>query len=431
MPQSLEDVSVQLIYSEGGQPAAIENFWEFYLIALVPFVLGVPRSQVELFLAAGFCGINASKIDAIVADIFMDPQGNVEYLPAGYKDYFYHIYSRASFNFEDIATLPSRSIRIISGHGFGNYSGGYLICGGKKVLFSKLGSNATVLTILDICNSPHAVASMNGSFPNRNPRKFNNKAKQNLFSKELSFPVACDRNEAVWSFRIGYRGQHRLLDQKNDFRGMSAPFRDSVAYCILAAIKSMLEDSLYHDSNLDDLFCAKYKTLQTPFIPIPSQNLHPFSALSGLHQLISNKILNVNLQAYECELFQNNKEWFLTTERALALAPDEGMLASRIIDFLADQIKCWHEKFPNSVEVLKESEDAWERLRTCLGPFFYQLKLVAFELDEETNKLYRSPDGVPLEEWAYSCGGLPKCVERVEETIETGKLDVVLEEPAF
>lgn len=75
LPQSLlEEVSVQLIYSEGHEVAAVENFWHCYSIALAPFVLGVPPSQVELFLADDFCGITSSKIDAIVADNFVDAE---------------------------------------------------------------------------------------------------------------------------------------------------------------------------------------------------------------------------------------------------------------------------------------------------------------------------------------------------------------------
>jgi hypothetical protein len=432
LPQSLEleDVSVQLIYSEGPEPVAIENFWHFYLIALAPFVLGVPLSQVELFLADGFRGINSSKIDAIVADVFVDTQGVVEFLPAGYKDYFYDMYSRASATVEDIATLPSRSIRIISGHGFGNYAGGHLICGGKKVAFSELGSNATLLTILDVCNSPHAVASLNKSYPISNPRKFNSRAKRALFSTELSMPVACDQNEAAWAFRIGYKGQHSLQSQEDDFRGMSAPFGDSVTCCILAAIKSFLTDSLDDGINLDDLFYAKYSALKTSFLPVETRVLRPFSDLGGLQRLVSSVVLQVNLQAYECEIFRRENEWFLTTGRALALSPDQGRLASYIIDFVADRVKSWHEKFPDSLEVLKDSEDSWKRLRVSLGPFSHQLKIVAFEFDEGSNTLYRSPDGILLEEWAFSCGGLPKCVELVGNIIETGELDTVVEEPA-
>jgi hypothetical protein len=138
-------------------------------------------------------------------------------------------------------------------------------------------------------------------------------------------------------------------------------------------------------------------------------------------------VLQINLQAYECELFRREKEWFLTTERALALSPDQGRLASYIINFVADQVKSWHEKFPDSLEVLKESEDAWKILSVFLGPFFHRLKTVVFEFDEGSNTLYRSPDGIPLEEWALSCGGLPKCVELVGKIIETGELDTVVE----
>jgi hypothetical protein len=95
------------------------------LIALAPFVLGVPSSQVELFLADDFCGINSSKMNAIVADNFVDAEGDVYFLSDAYKDYFKEIYARASSQVEDIATFPPRSIQIISGYGFGNYAGGH------------------------------------------------------------------------------------------------------------------------------------------------------------------------------------------------------------------------------------------------------------------------------------------------------------------
>jgi len=209
---------------------------------------------------------------------------------------------------------------------------------------------------------------------------------------------------------------------------MSAPFGDSVTCCILAAIRSLAAGSLDDGINLDDLFYAKYSALKTPFLPVETQVLRPFSELGGLQRLISSKVLQVNLHVYDCELFRRENEWFLTTERALALAADQGRLASFIIDFVADQVKAWHEKFPDSLDVLKESEDAWEKLRASLGPFSHQLKMVAFEFDEGSNTLYRSPDGIPLEEWAFSCGGLPKCVERVGKIVETGQLETAEEE---
>ena len=400
---------------------------------MAPFVLGVPSSQVELFLAGDFCETSSSKIDAIVEDNFVDAEGNVHFLPDAYKDYFKEIYARASPQVEDIATFPPRSIRIIAGHGFGNYAGGHLVCGGKKVGFGELGSNAKVLTILDVCNSPHAVASMTGRYPINNPRKFNSRAKRNIFSKDKDIPtfipIACDQNEAVWAFRVGYNGQH-TSNAQDSFRGMSAPFGDSVTCCILSAIKSFMTNSLDDSITLDDIFSAKYSSLRTSFLPVETRVLRPFSDLSCLQRLISSGVLQVNLHAYDCEFFHRENEWFLTTERALALSPDQDKLASYIIDFVADQVKSWHELYPDSLEVLNESEEAWTRLEASLGPFSYQLKLIAFEFDEDSKTLYRAPGGIPLDEWAFSCGGLPKCVERVWKIIETGALDMAEEEPA-
>jgi hypothetical protein len=48
--------------------------------------------------------------------------------------------------------------------------------------------------------------------------------------------------------------------------------------------------------------------------------------------------------------------------------------------------------------------------------------IVAFEFDKGSKKLYKSPEGIPLDEWAFSCGGLPKCVELVGEIMETGEI---------
>lgn len=55
LPKSLNEVSVQLIFSDGGESVVgAENVWQFYTIALLPFSLGVPPTQVTLFLAEGY-----------------------------------------------------------------------------------------------------------------------------------------------------------------------------------------------------------------------------------------------------------------------------------------------------------------------------------------------------------------------------------------
>lgn len=424
VPLSLTDVSVQLIYSEGNEPAAVETFWNCYLIALAPFILGVPSSQVELFLAKGFLNLRTS-----VADVYVHAEGIFHFLPGAYRDYFNDVYSRASSDVKDIATLPPRTIRIISGHGFGNYTGGFLLIGKEKVSLSDLGSNATVLTILDICNASHAVASLTKSFPWNNPRSFNNRAKRQLFSNALmSIPIACDRNDTMWSFRIAYDRIH-VSPSQDSFQGMSAPFGNSVTFCILAAIKSFLTKSL-EEATLDELFAAKYSALKTSLLPIDDTRIlrrRPFSDLKGLQRLIVSNVLPVNLEALlQCECFCRENEWFLTSERALSLlSPDEDKLASQIIELVAEGVKSWHESFPDSLDVQDESEKEWKHLSNLLGPpFSRRLKLIAFEYDEKSKTLYRSPEGIPLEEWAVSCGSLPRIVSRVRKIIETGELQV-------
>ena len=54
LPKSLEEVSVQLVFSDGGSDVGAENVWQFYTVALFPFLLGVPPTQVTLFLAKGY-----------------------------------------------------------------------------------------------------------------------------------------------------------------------------------------------------------------------------------------------------------------------------------------------------------------------------------------------------------------------------------------
>jgi hypothetical protein len=52
LPQSLEEVSVQLIFSDGLPPSGDKDLFEqLYVSALFPFVLDIPAGQVQLYLA--------------------------------------------------------------------------------------------------------------------------------------------------------------------------------------------------------------------------------------------------------------------------------------------------------------------------------------------------------------------------------------------
>ena len=85
---------------------------------------------------------------------------------------FWKIYENA-LDVKRISDAPSCHFRVLSGHGFHDFQhGGHIRCGLDAIPFSQLGRNASILTILDICNSPHAVSVSSGMYPQDNPKKF-------------------------------------------------------------------------------------------------------------------------------------------------------------------------------------------------------------------------------------------------------------------
>jgi hypothetical protein len=97
LPKSLEGVAVQLIFSDGGGGAVgAENVWQFCTIVLLPFLLGVPPTQVTLFLAKGYLACTDEDLDGTDGTARTCPTvlgvGTFEFFPAGYLDYLKHVH---------------------------------------------------------------------------------------------------------------------------------------------------------------------------------------------------------------------------------------------------------------------------------------------------------------------------------------------------
>ena len=425
LPASLEDVSVHLIYSEGPDKGN-EDLWKLYSIALSPFVFGVPANQVTLFLHEPFLGLNSSTINNIKKTVETTVSQVISWLPNGYEEYFTAVIEGAR-TIDGIGNLPQCTFRFISGHGYHSHQqGGFIVCG-KKVPFSDLGPNGTVLTVLDIFNSHYAVACFDRAFPIGDPKKF--KRKSYFKKSQIGFPVICDVNDSTWAFRIGFQDQDDNDTNESSFAFMSIPIGDAVACSMLAAVKSFVEGGLEEDS-LSEIFSRKYSELKSSFLGIDVKRPESYSNdLRKLETLIRNNVLPMKLDAYECEIFWRQNKWFLTLERPLSLVDGDDEMADFVCNYVIQSVKEWHEanlqmlhSDTNSLNEISASQRAWKQLLRSLGPFCFRLKNVDFEFDEKSSSLTRSDDGIPFESWALSCETLPRIVCEAEEWITSGEI---------
>jgi hypothetical protein len=288
------------------------------------------------------------------------------------------------------------------------------------VEFKDLLPSAEVLTILDVCNAPHAIASLQGVYPYHDPKLFRTKFKKRML-KSLSIPAVCDGANSTWAFRIGRVGQHKTQPvaqkpQRNDFEGMSLPIGDSVVACLLAAVKAFLD--LGCVGNLDDLFRSKYMNLNLQFIVKEADALHPVSQLEEIQNLIADGILPVRREAFKCVMFERQDEWFLTMERALELTEGQEKLADLVTNYVIKHVSEWHEANPRSYTLDEEAEQCWFKILALLGPFARRIKAV--QLDTEGKSVVQTADGTQMESWATSCCTMPDCLRGVKRTIEEG-----------
>lgn len=387
-------------------------------------MLGVPPDHVSLLLYSGFVGITNK-------ELLREPPAISEtkecLFPRGYNDYFVSVYENArGIDAQAIAELDRSTFRVISGHGFFDFQhGGFIRCGKETFSFRELKEScATALNILDISNSPHAVACFNDKYPTGQPSKFKWK---HVFRnpQELHTPIVCDKSPSTWAFRVGYEGQAHDDGDTNHWIHMSAPVGDAVTSCVIMAIKSLAESN-FEGPSLDELFVSHYSLLRTGYLAFGSYTPKGFADLRLLQVLIKKSIIKMDLSKCECEFFRRYDKWFLTHERATVLGDADGDLAKVIIDHVVRFVKEWHEGHPDSLQNISEkSTYSWNILLKTLGRRF-RGQLKSFELDyaDDTNrKLVVSDDGILFEAFALSCGEMDACVQQVNRYLETGRFD--------
>jgi hypothetical protein len=265
IPKTLKEFSVQLVFSDAATRLVFRDaFYEFYTIALLPYMLGVPPDQVTLYLRDELYGFGDDLIDLEAEGMTVDSE---KMLPAAYKNYFTTVYRQHTVAIADLhgkdLNLPQCSLRMISGHGFGNFRGGNIAIGRNSIPWPTLGTPATCLTVLDICNAAYAVAHMEGKQPKK--RQWHRFNKVTLFEDDNNVvPTICDKNDLTYAFRVGHHGQGQLASPEEGTKRMSKAVGDSVAASLLVAIKQFRDAD--GAESLDQLFCENFGTISTNLI---------------------------------------------------------------------------------------------------------------------------------------------------------------------
>lgn len=376
-------MKVHIIYSDGGEIAP-EHLWKFYSVALIPFTLGIPAGDTTLFLNDCFVGLDED-LRLVVEDIPAS-EGLQSLMPRGYKAYFWSVYRNAvgmnrfltsHDNYDlPVSKLPTDveyDLLYINGHVFAEFEkGAQLRFTSTPLSFPDIGSLPKLLTVLDVCQSPTAMAIFSNTYP-EDPTKF--KWKAAFKNPERLVPVVCDKCTATWAFRVGYDGQPPDDSDESHLTQMTAPYGDSVACSMLLAIKSFVNEN-FEGFSLDSRFAATYRRLRTGFLPLGTNTPQPYSNMGPPQGMIVSGELSVNMAAFNCHLFQKHDLWFATAERATVLAKSDEKLAKELMAFVVEQVKTWHEANPESMTEKEGSRKAWEVLRKTLGPFRTLLKSV-------------------------------------------------------
>lgn len=119
-PETLDQVSVQLIFGDGEPPYQNEGLWiQIYAAALPPFVLGIPANQVRLYLSHQYIGKDEQfwNVKATAAGYMENLADGERLLPANYLAYFLQVYNGGAVVGHE--NLPACSLRFFSGHGMG------------------------------------------------------------------------------------------------------------------------------------------------------------------------------------------------------------------------------------------------------------------------------------------------------------------------
>lgn len=447
LPQTIDEVSVQLIFSTGTPQSSRRDLnTQIYVAALPPFVLGVPSQQVQLYLSEIHLGLpDIIWEETRVFANRLNHQG-CRVLPEHYHEYFTSVYSRAALGREGLAPC---SLRFISGHGYGtsNIRDTHVRCGkrGEMLQFAELGGSATVLTILDICSNPHVVACLADRIPSSG-EELRRWDKKEVF-EGLPFALACSKSTLSWCCRVGWDGQHACSSDHPDYKPdeLDPKFTEllcfPVANCILAAIKTRFCEGDSH--SLDQLFRDKFLQFKTRYLK-KDRDLPPppaYSDLTHLQTLIDDGVLRINKESFDCILYQREREWFPTRELAVVLDVDHanGKIAGRkIVNFVIETITAWYRKNPQERYWEKVFEDscshreehtAWRTLLHMMGELRFHLLDSYFFMSNTTIDPCDIDEGasnVGLKDLALYFPHFVDLVETVQNWIEMGN-----SEPSF
>lgn len=401
-------VTFQLVYSDGGARELQKDLTNLYPIALLPYFLDISTDHVQLVMRPDFLHLEDSALQAAYSLMMESSEGTVNYLPNGYHDYFHRIFRGAHGISSVVRNTPN--IRVVTGHGYGSYKGGTIQVGRDVVSYGDI-SPSNVVTILDTCNSAHAVACMTKAFPD-NPRAFNSKYLKKMFSNATA-PIVCDRNEEVWGFQIGSMGEHK---RKGSLSGLSLCFGDSIISCVVLALRSFARDG---SSSLDTYFSVEYEAMNASRLSVEA-NLRPHSRLSRLEKLVREGIITVNVDEIDgCEMFRRRDEWFLSLEKPLQISDANSEFATRLIEHVVSRVIEWHTNNPNSTTTFKESAEALDMILSILGNHRSSLLRIRLEVDED-NVITKDDEGTEFVSWAISSQVIPKCLEEVRAAVRFG-----------
>ena len=122
-----------------------------------------------------------------------------------------------------------------------------------------------------------------------------------------------------------------------------------IANCVLAAVKARYVNN-DRNRSLDELFREKFLQLKTRYLHEDAVDKTPpqtDSDLSLLQDLIDNSVLHIHQDAFDCILYQREREWFPTNELALILDPSAGTVeANKIVRYIVDTIVDWYKVDP-------------------------------------------------------------------------------------
>ena len=451
LPQTLDELSVQLIFSDGAPPTSKGDLYvQIYVAALPPFVLGVPSQQVQLYLAQNYLD-KADHVWMLArANANSLEEKECRVLPENYHEYFIDVYRRAALGHEG---LPDCSLRFVSGHGYGtaNMKDTHVKCGERaaNLRFAHMGGCAKVLTVLDICANPHVTTCL----ADRVPSQVRQWKKKRAFDN-LPFALACSKSSTTWCCRIGWDGQHGSQPQHPDYMPVEGDTKLSellcfpVSNCILAAVKARCCND--DNRSLDDIFREKFQQLNTRYLKneddardtAPPQT---HSHLSRLQELMDNGVFPINQNAFDCILYQREREWFPTRELAIVLDFDDAngkKVAEGIVGFVIETIIAWYSVDPEErfwKKVLNDSlpdggnwetYKSWHTLLQMMGYFRFWLLQSYFAIDDTTILPCGDDEGesnVDLKDLALCYPYLDNLVQRVQNWIETGNAVLDLE----